>query len=179
MLSKVAAKNSGTCCSNGLGLVNNCPTCGPICQNNTATSSQGKLPFCSYNLFWSTHVSVLPQTHPNPPASFTISFTWGFLLNAKNRCLATKYSPLQKSARLLFLSKFHISERKEKEREREISLWCEVYKSQLCTSSGMLFKRNVQPSVTSTELKTAADTPRVFQGRIRKVLKKNKSLIPT
>lgn len=177
MLSKVAAKNGGTCCSNGLGLVNNCPTCGPICQNNRATSSLGKLPFCSYNLFWSTHVSVLPQTHPNPPASFTISFTWGFLLNAKKRCLATKYSPCRNLLDYYFFPSSTFL-RGKKKRESEISLWCEVYKSQLCTSSGMLFKRNVQPSVTSTELKTAADTPRVFQGRIRKVLK-NKSLIPT
>lgn len=123
MLPKVAAKNGGTCCSNGLGLVNNCPTCGPICQNNTATSSLGKLPFCSYNLFWSTHVSVLPQTHPNPPASFTTSFTWGFLLNAKNRCLATKYSSCRNLLDYFFLSKFHISERKEKERERYL---CDV-----------------------------------------------------
>lgn len=119
MLSKVAAKNGGTCCSNGLGLVNNCPTCGPICQNNTATSSLGKLPFCSYNLFWSTHVSVLPQTHPNPPASFTVSFTWGFLLNAKNRCLATKYSPCRNLLDYYFFPSFTFL-RGKKKRERDI-----------------------------------------------------------
>lgn len=99
---------------NGLGLANNCPACGPLCQNNIGTLGPRKLPFCPYNPFRSTRVSVLPQTHPNPSVSFTISFTWGLLLNANNCCLATKYSPCRNRLDYYFFPSFIFLKEKKK-----------------------------------------------------------------
>lgn len=88
------------------------------------------------------------RVHPNPPVSLTISFTWGFLVECRQRL---NILPAEIGTRLSFLSKLP-RESEKKKNISLISLWFQVYKSRRCTSGGVLFKWNAQPCVTSTRV---------------------------